>query len=179
MLCCREMVLFLSGSAIMPSCPAFLCREIVVFFRVSRPCFPLFADPTKAMSYQNTNSGAGKIVAQVPGAEYTPVTASEHTATGSDGTVYALANKENGVAFYHYVGANYLAGKAYLDVKELSAGTGVRLFNIFDEETETGIVETVNGNAQTGNEEIYDLTGRRVREARNGLYIVNGQRVIR
>ena len=112
-------------------------------------------------------------------AEYTPVTESEHTATGSDGTVYALANKENGVAFYHYVGANYLAGKAYLDVKELSAGTGVRLFNIFDEETETGIVETVNGNAQTGNEEIYDLTGRRVREARNGLYIVNGQRVIR
>ena len=112
-------------------------------------------------------------------AEKTPVTASEHTATGSDGTVYALANKENGVAFYHYVGANYLAGKAYLDVKELSAGTGVRLFNIFDEETETGIVETVNGNAQTGNEEIYDLTGRRVREARNGLYIVNGQRVIR
>lgn len=112
-------------------------------------------------------------------AENTPVTESEHTATGSDGTVYALANKENGVAFYHYVGANYLAGKAYLDVKELSAGTGVRLFNIFDEETETGIVETVNGNAQTGNEEIYDLTGRRVREARNGLYIVNGQRVIR
>lgn len=112
-------------------------------------------------------------------AENTPVTESEHTATGSDGTVYALANKENGVAFYHYVGANYLAGKAYLDVKELSPGTGVRLFNIFDEETETGIVETVNGNAQTGNEEIYDLTGRRVREARNGLYIVNGQRVIR
>ena len=109
-------------------------------------------------------------------AENTAVGESEHTATGEDGTVYALAKKDKGVAFYHYVGANYLAGKAYLDVKDLSAGTGVRLFNIFDEETETGVTETESEHVKT---EIYDLTGRRVREARNGLYIVNGKRVIR
>ena len=109
-------------------------------------------------------------------AEKTAVEGSEHEATGEDGTVYALANKDKGVAFYHYVGENYLAGKAYLDVKDLSAGTGVRLFNIFDEETETGVTETESEHVKA---EIYDLTGRRVREARNGLYIVNGKRVIR
>ena len=109
-------------------------------------------------------------------AEKTAVDGTEHEGTGEKGTVYALANKENGVAFYHYVGANYLAGKAYLDVKDLSAGTGVRLFNIFDAEIETGVTETESEHVKA---EIYDLTGRRVRETRNGLYIVNGKRVIR
>ena len=107
----------------------------------------------------------------------TAVEGSGHVATGQEGTIYALANKTNGLGFYHFDDDTYKAGKAYLDVSGL-ATSGVRFFNIFDEDNETGVeeIEIVNDNQKS---EIYDLSGRRVQTAKKGLYIVNGKKVIR
>lgn len=101
--------------------------------------------------------------------------ATETAVTDNTG-IYALANKTNGVAFYPFVGSKYKAGKAYLNIADLSTTSEVRLFNIFDEGEETGIesIETENAKA-----EIYDLAGRRVQKAQKGLYIVNGVKVIK
>lgn len=105
----------------------------------------------------------------------TAVSESEHAGNGKDGTVYALSNIDAKVAFYHFVGDKYKAGKAYLDVAPLSV-SGVRYFVIFDEDMETAIegVEAVDTKS-----EIYDLAGRRVQNAQKGVFIVNGKVVIK
>jgi hypothetical protein len=102
--------------------------------------------------------------------------ATETAATDNTG-IYALANKTNGVAFYRFVGTTYKAGKAYLNISDLSASE-VRFFNIFDEDMETAIegVEGGNGNVKT---EIYDLAGRRVQNAQKGVFIVSGKVVVK
>lgn len=102
----------------------------------------------------------------------TAKSAVEHTSN-----VYALANKEAGVGFYSYVGENYRAGKAYLEVR----ASGARSFySIFDEDNaETGINTIETEEAAPADAPVYDLSGRRVQSAKSGLYIVNGQKVIK
>ncbi len=107
-------------------------------------------------------------------ANNTIVAESEHQGTGESGTVYALANKNAGVAFYHFVGKNYTAFKAYLDVISLAV-SGIRHFTILDEDTETGIEVPQAQRKQT----IHDVSGRRVSNMDNGVYIVNGKKVLR
>ncbi len=103
---------------------------------------------------------------------------SDHTLTGADGTVFALANKAGyGVGFFPFAKTKYSAGKAYLDISGLSVSGDVRMFNIFDEDMETGIMETENGNVKTEN--CFDLSGRRVENAKKGVFIVNGKKVIK
>lgn len=97
------------------------------------------------------------------------------TAADDNTGIYALANKTTGVAFYPFAGTTYKAGKAYLNVSALNAA-GIRLFNIFDEGTETAI-ESVEG--ESGKAEIYDLAGRRVQNAQKGVFIVDGKVVIK
>lgn len=104
----------------------------------------------------------------------TIVAESDHQGTGESGTVYALANKDAGVAFYHFVGKNYTAFKAYLDVISMAV-SGIRHFTILDEETETGIEVPQAKRKQT----IHDVSGRRVSNMDNGVYIVNGKKVLR
>ena len=102
----------------------------------------------------------------------TPVSVSEHS-----GSVYALANKAAGVGFYNYVGDNYRAGKAYLEVTTTSARS---FYSIFDEDNaETGINTIETEEAAPADAPVYDLSGRRVQSAKSGLYIVNGQKVIK
>ena len=103
---------------------------------------------------------------------------SDHTSTGANGTVFALANKAGyGVGFFPFAKTKYSAGKAYLDISGLSVSGDVRMFNIFDEDMETGIMETENGNVKTEN--CFDLSGRRVENAKKGVFIVNGKKVIK
>jgi hypothetical protein len=103
---------------------------------------------------------------------------SDHTSTGANGTVFALANKAGyGVGFFPFAKTKYSAGKAYLDISGLSVSGDVRMFNIFDEEMETRIMETENGNVKTEN--CFDLSGRRVENAKKGVFIVNGKKVIK
>lgn len=93
--------------------------------------------------------------------------------------IYALGNKTNGVAFYPFVGDTYKAGKAYLNIAGLSTTSEVRLFNIFDEDVETAILDVEDGNVKTENSVVYDLAGRRVEKAQKGLYIINGKKVVK
>ena len=103
---------------------------------------------------------------------------SDHTSTGANCTVFALANKAGyGVGFFPFAKTKYSAGKAYLDISGLSVSGDIRMFNIFDEDMETGIMETENGNVKTEN--CFDLSGRRVENAKKGVFIVNGKKVIK
>lgn len=87
---------------------------------------------------------------------------------------YILANKNNHVAFYHINpdSRTVAKNKAYLPA---SAGSNLNAFRFDFEDTLTGIEAIEN---QTSNA-IYDLQGRRVENAKSGLYIVNGKKVIR
>ena len=101
---------------------------------------------------------------------------SEATDITEGQTVYALANKNDVVAFYLFGGTQYAAGKAYLQLPE---ATEVAMFSLTrgDEEDTTNIeMTTDNGQQSTV---IYDLAGRRVEKMEKGIYIVNGKKVIR
>lgn len=89
----------------------------------------------------------------------------------TEGTIYVLVNDEGQPAFQQYNGANVNGFKAYLPI----SGGSSNLRVVFDEGLATGI-EAIESNVQG---EIFDLQGRRVQNAKNGLYIVNGRKVIR
>lgn len=108
---------------------------------------------------------------------YATTTAKDAVASQHPGSVYALANKTTGVGFYNYVGGNYRAGKAYLEVPASSARS---FYSIFDEDNaETGINTIETEETAPADATVYDLSGRRVQSAKSGLYIVNGQKVIK
>ena len=98
----------------------------------------------------------------------------------SVGLYKALLNKDaNGEAGTSHFKNN--AGKAYLPASALSAEAAESRFFLFGfgDGEETGITETENGNVKTENDEVYDLSGRRVQGAQKGIFIVNGKKVVR
>ncbi len=92
--------------------------------------------------------------------------------------VYVLSKTEgNGTGFYKYK-KNLQAGKAYLDPESLSAQQLAKscLFTLKDVANGVKVMQ----NAECGMQnEIYDLMGRRLKEAGfKGIYIVNGKKVV-
>ena len=68
--------------------------------------------------------------------------------------------------------------KAYLPVSAVPDAAGARFLS-FDFGTETGI-DVISGTEPVSAESVvYDLSGRRVRSAQKGMYIVNGQKVVK
>lgn len=99
---------------------------------------------------------------------------SDGTVNGDGSTIYALANKTNGVGFYR-VAANLTvpAGKPYLEIP--AAESGAREFIGFAGGTTTGI-STV---ATERTADFYNLNGQRVETLKKGgLYIQGGKKVI-
>jgi hypothetical protein len=108
------------------------------------------------------------------------------TNTYIEGSAYVLSMQDGVVGFYKAMlnkdangnagNTHFLnnAGKAYLPMD----GHNVRCL-VFDFGTETGIIETENGNVKTENSAVYDLAGRRVQNAQKGIFIVNGKKVVR
>lgn len=93
----------------------------------------------------------------------------------SDGTatdVYVLANPDGEVGFYKYSGSGLDEGRVYLD-----APTEAREFLSFAFSEANGIEHVENGKISFENA-IYDLQGRRVMKPANGLYIVDGKKVM-
>lgn len=91
-------------------------------------------------------------------------------------TSYVMQNQGSGVMF-HQVGETPFvvpAGKCYV---ELPDGASARNIRIAGEET--GIIETENGEQETENKEIYDLSGRLVQKLQKGIYIVNRNKVVK
>ena len=66
------------------------------------------------------------------------------------------------------------AGKAYLDATE--AGGARNLSIVFDDDETTGIQSVENKQMRMDN--VYNLAGQRVAQPQNGLYIVNGKKVV-
>ena len=73
------------------------------------------------------------------------------------------------------IGTHFLNNgfKAYLPAP---AGADARFFLFDFGGEETGITETENGNVET---EVYDLAGRRVQNAKKGIFVVNGKVVVK
>ncbi len=91
-----------------------------------------------------------------------------------DGTIYALANKTDGVGFYRVKeDITVPAGKAYLEV---ATSNDVREFLAFTE-GETDGIQTLSDSPLKG-ENIYSLSGQRVQKAQKGIYIVNGKKIM-
>ena len=70
------------------------------------------------------------------------------------------------------------ANKAYLPASAVVAGARFLTFD-FDDNAETGIKAVEIEEAAPANAAIYDLSGRRVQNAKSGLYIINGKKVIK
>lgn len=89
-------------------------------------------------------------------------------------TSYVMQNQGNGPLFYRVGATPFVlsAGKCYAELPEGSEARTIR----FDDDA-TGIFETENEKL-SGNQETYDLSGRRVEKLEKGVYIVNGQKVV-
>ncbi|MDY5087922.1 MAG: discoidin domain-containing protein [Alloprevotella sp.] len=84
---------------------------------------------------------------------------------------YTLQNQNEGLGFYRYTGETLAGFKAYL-----INGASVSRFLLPNGEV-TGI-DGINADSDAG-QPIYDLSGRRVKNAQKGLYIVGGKKVVR
>ena len=94
-------------------------------------------------------------------------------ANGTIGLYKATKNQDGNTwlnqGFHAYLPANYITG---------IGGARVLTFN-FDDNAETGISAVEIEEAAPANAAIYDLSGRRVQNAKSGLYIINGKKVIK
>ena len=100
----------------------------------------------------------------------------------NQGTIYTLQpawdkdaadhNSASEVAFRQFNGSDIRGFSAYLPVAAGTQVAGMRF--ITDEVT---VIEGINADQQH-KVEAYDLSGRRVQQAKKGLYIINGKKVI-
>ena len=132
-------------------------------------------------------AGEGVILKGTPGTTYTiPVFEHGYTVStnlllvsdgkvkGSDGSIYALAEKSSVVGFYKVGDAVTIpAGKCYLNT-----GTPAPDYLGFDFGA-TGISEELRVKSEEfATAPIYNLAGQRVAQPTKGLYIVNGRKVV-
>ena len=78
--------------------------------------------------------------------------------------------------FYACSGGTLAAGKAYLVAEDWATSTAPS-FSIVEGGEATGI-ESLTPALSQGEEVYYDLSGRRVAQPTNGVYIVNGKKVL-
>ena len=93
--------------------------------------------------------------------------------TGDGATIYALANKDQGVGFYPVGnGIEVPAGKAYLEIPPTMSVKGFLALG--------GLADAINNIAvETANGTIFNIAGQKVQNiTKGGLYIVNGKKVI-
>ena len=93
------------------------------------------------------------------------------------GNAYVLNYKmTNGVGFYKLSSTGYIsANKAYLVYNNAANGTAQAFFAFDSAVTGVGVNKA---DASENVHDVYDLQGRRVAKPANGLYIVNGKKVI-
>ena len=95
----------------------------------------------------------------------------EITETG----IFVLLDGGNGTGFYKTKSAFTVgAHTAYLPAQ--AGGNGAREFIAIDDNTTTGVNSIDNGQLTIDN--VYNLNGQRVNNAKKGLYIVNGKKVV-
>ena len=99
---------------------------------------------------------------------------SDGTVTGASGKIYVLANGSYGVGFYKLASdATLPKGKVYLEVNDAPTVVESREFIAIAGEA-TGI-KTVENQKKSGI--IYNLAGQQVKNAKKGLYIIDGKKI--
>lgn len=90
-----------------------------------------------------------------------------------ESTSYVMQNQGYGAMFYNVGDTPFVlsAGKCYAELPDGSAARVIRM----DDATE--IIETENGERKMEN--CHDLSGRRVEKLQKGVYIVNGNKVVK
>ena len=89
------------------------------------------------------------------------------------GNIYVLNTGTKGAGFYKLAeNGTVPANKAYL---VYDGAAGARDYFLFDETT---AISAPLVNSEEVNSEVYDLQGRRVKNAAKGVYIVNGRKVV-
>ena len=90
---------------------------------------------------------------------------------------YVLNGSFGSIGFYKYTAENLPKGRAYFEVRN-SGVQGVQGF-LFDFGEEGGETTGINAAALSNEaaKTYYDLSGRRIANPKNGLYICNGKKV--
>lgn len=89
--------------------------------------------------------------------------------SGND--IYVLAMDEGNICFMRTTATNVNPYKAYIKTSAISSAKAIKID--FDGPT------AINGILNSSENTIFDLSGRKVYNARNGFYIVNGKKVLR
>ena len=108
----------------------------------------------------------------------TDLKAATSAVTGAS-NIYALANKNNLVAFYQVSDQTSVpAGKCYLEIPASENGASAKAFFALDTEA-TGISNVATNSKIQENGVAYSLSGQRVGDSYKGIVIINGKKVIR
>ena len=124
--------------------------------------------------------GTSETATATIGTNYSSAISTETALTGSyleivefDGTTnYVLGTDGTKVGFFHWDGTTLKANRAYIAGEAGGSAKGFYL----DDSFATAIQKLTD--ATDGNAIYYDLSGRRVAEPKQGLYIVNGKKVV-
>ena len=124
--------------------------------------------------------GTSETATATIGTNYSSAISTETALTGSyleiaefDGTTnYVLGTDGTKVGFFHWDGDVLKANRAYIAGEAAGGAKGFYL----DDSFATAIQKLTD--AADGNAIYYDLSGRRVAEPKQGLYIVNGKKVV-
>jgi hypothetical protein len=119
-------------------------------------------------NYKSTSSTADA-------AEYNP---SQETTNDKTNYRVLYADATHRIGFYKYSGSSMSSNKAWLDISKFSSNAKSTGTVYLDFDGATGIDE-INAEEQQPEENIvYDLTGRRVTNPQQGVYIKDGKKVI-
>lgn len=136
----------------------------------------MVAESDLATQYIAPATEAGSVPAGVTNSLKGTLTTTERTADMYADT-YVLNGNFGNIGFYKYTATNLPKGRAYFEVQN-SGVQGVQGF-LFDFGEEGGETTGINA-ASLSNEAAktyYDLSGRRIANPKNGLYICNGKKV--
>ena len=99
-----------------------------------------------------------------------------NNAATKDYYMLALNEETTEVQFTLLGSGSIAAGKAYLELPKKTTAAEARVLNVVFAGETTGIAEVATAGAENG--AIYNLSGQRVSKPANGLYIVNGKKVV-
>lgn len=104
-------------------------------------------------------------------------TIKQQSINGTEGNYYVLQNKGDGTMFYQVGDSEFSipAGRCWLNLSAETAAAQALAFRFGDA---TGI-SAVEVAPQHDNAPLYDLSGRKVKHAGKGIYISNGQKIMR
>lgn len=137
----------------------------------------MVAESDLATQYVAPATEVGSVPAGVTNNLKGTLTTTERTADMYADT-YVLNGSFDNIGFYKYTATNLPKGRAYFEVRN-SGVQGVQgfLFDFGEEGSETTGINAATLSEGNAAKTYYDLSGRRIANPKNGLYICNGKKV--